>query len=361
TNLARGGVGAVVTGFTFISQTGRAMQPRQCGLDSDDKIPAWTKVIKPVLEYFPDVRFFAQLAHTGRQTRKENTGLPVVGVTTKRCSYFRQRVRALDDRSIEGIILEFAEAARRAKAAGFHGVQVHGAHGYLVHQFLSPRTNTRKDRWSDGPLFLEKIVAAIRKRCGEEFPILVKLSAAEDCLPGLKASDTIQTVNRLDALQIDAVEVSYGTMEYALNIVRGKAPISTVLETNPLFNRIPSFLRKALKLFFLKRYLRPILPFEEGYNLASAETIKRETTLPVIAVGGIRSAETMIAALTRRNLDGISLCRPLIREPDLPAKIRKGLSDGSSCTQCNLCLVYCDSHRPVRCYGSGKENDHENR
>ena len=350
TELAQGGVGAIITGFAFISQEGRAMQPRQCGIESDAKIAPWRRIVTRVKAASPDVRLFMQIAHCGRQTTAKATGLPVVGVSSRRCPYFRQRVRVLDSASIETIVTQFGEAARRAREAGFDGVQIHAAHGYLIHQFLSPWTNTRTDRWSKPTLFLEEVVRAVRVRCGNAFPVLVKLSAAEDGGRGIRLEDTIRTARTLQELNVDAVEVSYGTMELGLNIIRGACPVDAVLESNPLFSRIPAVMRRAWKAVCLPAYLRRLLPFEEGYNIAAAARLRRATSIPVIPVGGIRSLKTMVKCLEANRLDGVALCRPLICEPDLPARLRDGTATSSKCCNCNLCTVHCDTPQPTRCY-----------
>ncbi|MCE5197986.1 MAG: NADH:flavin oxidoreductase [Armatimonadota bacterium] len=348
--LARGGVGTIITGFAFVSKVGRAMHPGQCGIDSDDKIGPWRRIIAKVREANPDVKLVMQIAHTGRQTRRQVTGQPVVGASDRPCTYFRQHPRVLDDNSILDIINDFAYAAYRAIRAGFDAVQIHAAHGYLIHQFLSSWTNARTDRWADRPLLLEKVISAVRSKCGYDFPILVKLSAAEDRSPGIRVEDTIETAKRLEKLEIDAVEISYGTMEYALNIIRGAVPIDAVLRVNPMFNRIPGLLKSFWKKFCAPAYLRKFIPFEEDYNLQSASRIWSETELPVICVGGIRTLESMVGIIDSFGIDAIALCRPLICEPDIPRKILSGEFTKSKCTNCNLCTIYCDSQQPLRCY-----------
>jgi len=347
--LAVGGVGAIITGFVYVSQTGRAMHPRQCGIDSDDKIMPWQHIIRRAKEIDDSVKIFMQLAHTGRQTLQKATGRPVVGVSKKKCGYFRQKVEVLDEESIHEIIAEFANAAERAKAAGFDGVQIHAAHGYLIHQFLSPWTNNRSDRWRDGVLFLLEIIRAMRSKCGCNFPVLVKLSWSEDQHPGIDLAQTVATITRLQALDVDGVEISYGTMENALNIIRGDCPVDTILKVNPIFNRMPPILRKLWKRLFLGRYLKRVMPFKEDYNLDASVQIAARIELPVIAVGGLRAAESMVEGLDR-GIAAVSLCRPLICEPDLPKKISNGKSDRSRCMNCNLCTAHVDSKRPLQCY-----------
>jgi len=355
TTLAQGGVGAIITGFVYVSQAGRAMQPGQCGMDADDKIAAWKQIVQQVKRSDPEVRLFLQLAHAGRQTRRAATGLPVAGVSARPCSYFRQRVHVLTDAEIETIIDEFGMAAARARQAGFDGVQIHGAHGYLVHQFLSPWTNNRSDRWANRSLFLEETVRAVKRTCGPDYPVLVKLSAADDNFPGIRIENAIATVKRLEPLGVDAVEISYGTMEYALNIIRGKCPVDLALQVNPLFNRIPRLVRGLWKALRAKAYLARFIPFEENYNAVAAGRIKAATSLPILAIGGFRSREGMLECMRGQGVDGISLSRPLICEPDWPRKLQRGAGGKSACCNCNSCTIQCDSRQSLRCYRRKKE------
>ena len=354
--LAKGGVGTIITGFVFVSQAGRAIQPGQCGIDSPFKIGPWQKITDKVHASYPDVSLFMQIAHAGRQTKRKYTGNSAVGPSGRKCTYFKEPVKILNDTEIHETIAEFGEAARRAREAGFDGIQVHAAHGYLIHQFLSPWTNTRCDKWADGNLFLENIIENIYRKCGGDFPVIVKLSWADDNNPGVSLKNTIQTVKRLEKLAINAIEISYGTMEFALNIIRGDCPIDIILKVNPLFNQIPLFFREIWKRFFLKKYLKKNLPFTENYNIDSALKIKKATTVPVFSVGGIRTVDNMIEILNK-GLDAVSLCRPLICEPDLPKKLKKGKN--SECKNCNLCTVYCDSTQLLRCYQSRKVSSYE--
>ena len=347
--LALGGVGCIVTGFCFISEQARAMQPYQAGIDNDNRIMGWQKVVRAAKSADKDVKLIMQISHSGRQTLSSVTGREVVGAGTRKCSYFRQKVRALTCDEVNAVIDQYVVAACRAKLAGFDGVQVHGAHGYLVHQFLSLHTNNRTDKWADKSLFLSEILRRIRRQCGDEFAIFVKLSGQDDS--GLTISDTIKTVNSIENF-IDAVEISYGTMEYALNIIRGSCPVDIVMKVNPVFSNMQGWKKWLWRNFLAKRYTDNLVPFTNDYNLEAARAVKNNTSTKVITVGGIRELSSMENIICQEDADLISLCRPLICEPDLVAKAAAGSWIKSKCSNCNLCTINCDSKSKLRCYGN---------
>ncbi|MBI9017716.1 MAG: NADH:flavin oxidoreductase [Phycisphaerae bacterium] len=349
-DLAQNGAGAIITGFCYISKQGRAMQPRQCGIDNDDKIKPWNAVVNQAKKANPQTPLFMQIAHTGRQTLKKFTRETVFGASNKKCIYFRQKVKTLTESEISIIINDFVYAAVRAKKAGFDGIQIHGAHGYLIHQFLSPYTNNRTDKWADGTLLLKEILESIKQNCRDDFPILLKLSHSDD--RGLNIRDTINTIMQIEHLT-DAVEISYGTMEYALNIIRGDCPVDVILQVNPMFKNLPKIIKKIGKTFFLQKYLSKIIPYINNYNLDAATKINRQVNIPVIAVGGIRNVNDMVDITNQHKADAISLCRPFICEPDLVSNIRQGLYLKSKCINCNLCSIYCDSTNQLKCYAAG--------
>ena len=133
-HLARSGVGGIITGFAYISKDGRAMHPGQAGIDSNQKIPSYRKMTE--LVHQNDCKIFMQIAHAGRQTRQSVTNEEVKGCTTKKSFYFGGKPRPLSTEEIYPVIEKFGDAACFARAAGFDGIQVHAAHGYLVHQFI---------------------------------------------------------------------------------------------------------------------------------------------------------------------------------------------------------------------------------
>lgn len=346
TRLAKAGTGTIITGFCFTSQEGRAVQPGQCGIETNAKLGVWQSLVRHVKTAAPETRLLMQLAHAGRQTRSVATGHPVVGASTRRCLYFREKVQPLKDTEIRRIIAGFAAAAHRAQRAGFDGVQLHAAHGYLIHQFLSPYTNTRNDCWADNTRLLIEIIAEIKAVCGPAFPVFAKFSAADD--RGRTVGDTISDIRAVQRA-LDAVEISYGTMEYGLNIVRGGWPIQRAFDVNPRLQSMPRALRGLFRRLFLPPAIKRLIPFEENYNVAAAAQIARDVNLPVFAVGGLRRASALREALTDHGLAAVSLCRPFLRDPDLALRLRSDDDWRSACTNCNLCTSSCDAPQPVRC------------
>jgi len=326
----------IITGFVYISENGRAMQPLQAGIVNQNQASAWAKIRQSL----PDKQMIMQIAHVGRQTTRRGA----VGASNIKCTYCKTPVRALTLTEIKQIINDFAQAALRAKQAGFDGVQIHAAHGYLIHQFLSPYTNTRKDTYSDKPLLLEQILKEVRKMCPHPFLIWVKLSHADD--RGLTLSETLNTIQRIEKI-CDGIEISYGTMEFPLNIIRGGIPIDLAFKVNPLFNKYPLFIQKLWKRFIFPYYKRRFIPFTLNYNLQAALAIKKQTSLPVFVTGGIRTQKDIDYILSA-GIDKVSLCRPFISEPDLLHKLTGNWK--SKCSNCNFCTIYCDSVQHVKCH-----------
>ena len=337
----------IITGFTYVSGNGRAMQKLQAGMVTQEHQNAWTKLVQKVKKSTPAKRLILQLAHTGRQTTRPNA----VGASNKKCSYFRNKVRALTETEIAKIIEDFAKSARMAKDAGFDGVQIHAAHGYLIHQFLSPHTNTREDKYKDGTLFLIEILNAVYLSCGEDFQVWGKISWADD--NGLTLNHTIETLKRIKSL-VDNIEISYGTMEYALNIIRGNCPTNLVFEVNPLFNEYPKFIKSIAKKALKAKYTRVFKHFGKNYNLEAALEIRKHIETPLTVVGGIRELKD-IEDILNSGINFVSMCRPFICEPDLVDKIETGEWQHSACTNCNLCTIYCDSENSIKCYRRNNE------
>jgi 2,4-dienoyl-CoA reductase-like NADH-dependent reductase (Old Yellow Enzyme family) len=218
----------------------------------------------------------------------------------------------MDAADLAAVTAAFAAAGRRARAAGFDGVQVHAAHGYLLSQFLSPADNRRTDGYGGDPArrarLLLEVLAAVREAVGADFPLLVKLNA-EDLTPGgAGVEEMLATARMLAEAGVDAVELSGGRV------------------VNPPEARAA-------------RLVRPGAEPPEPYYREAGRRFKRAVALPLILVGGVRDPETAEALLAEGAADLVALSRPLIREPALPLRWRAGDRRPSPCLSCNRCYV----------------------
>ncbi len=298
--LARGGIGLIITGHAFVHEGGRC-NVHMTGAHRDDLLPALEMLTRAVHEESGLV--VMQLNHGGRQCPADAIpGRPVAPSPVPQ-SKGKERPEELNEEGIKHIITAFGDAAGRAKAAGFDGVQIHAAHGYLINQFNSPAANWRRDRWGGTPArrmrFLEEVASSIRDQVGDDYPLLIKLGMEDYVRDGLTLKDGVEIVRLLADWGIDAVETSAGI---GMTSVR------------------KDILRQE----------------DEAYFHNFARRAREATELPIILVGGMRSKTVMERILEEGSTDFISMSRPLIREPDLPRRLLEG-QESSSCISCNLC------------------------
>ncbi|MEW6335686.1 MAG: NADH:flavin oxidoreductase [Thermodesulfobacteriota bacterium] len=339
TRLAEGGVGMIITGGAYVQRNGKAL-PREIGLHHDDVIAGYEKLTERMHRY--DTKVVAQLIHCGRQGTAEVAGeTPVapsavpnlIGVTPV----------AMSARQIAEAIGNFIRAGERAKKAGFDGVQIHAAHGYLIHGFLSPRTNRRRDKWGGSAenrmRFLTEIYQGMRQRLGNEYPILLRMNGNDFLPDGLGPGDAAAIAEQMSLLGFDAMDISAGTWETHFHMSRGDIP-----RTYWLYARAEGEEKERMETR-LARMAKDVR-FKEAYHREYTREIRERIRCPLILAGGLRTVKVMEEILTRAEADFISLCRPLIRDPEFPNMIRRGLVGKSSCINCNACLT----DQPVACY-----------
>ncbi|HNS53053.1 MAG TPA: NADH:flavin oxidoreductase [Anaerolineae bacterium] len=305
-DLARGGVGLIITGHAYVSPKGKA-HPAMLGAYSDELVPGLQTLADAA--HAEGGKIALQINHGGRQCSQLSVAQPMAPSAVPSPS--GRIPLEMSHADIVEAVEAFAAAARRAKEAGFDAVQLHGAHGYLVSQFLSPHTNRRSDAWG-GDLerrlaFLAAVCEAVRGQVGRDYPLFIKLGVAdnlEDVPDGLTPEDGARIAGRLAGLGLDAVEVSGGASgrlgDYNSRLgVGARAP--------------------------------------EAYFRSLARRVKAATRLPVILVGGLRSRGIMDEVLDSGDADLLALCRPLICEPDLPNRLLAGDKAASACISANRC------------------------
>ncbi|MFC1828881.1 NADH:flavin oxidoreductase [Thermodesulfobacteriota bacterium] len=345
--LVKGGIGLIITGYTYVSRDGKFKS--MLGIDTDEHISKYRELVNHVQQ--SDTKIAIQLNHCGRQTTKEMTGTqPIAPSAVKDKSLFVMP-REMTEDDIQRIIEAFGQAARRATESGFDAIQLHGAHGYLINQFLCPHTNRRQDKWGGSiknrMRFVSEIYECVRQSVGDDYPILIKINAYDYMKNGLKPKESIVMAQEMAEMGFDGIEVSCGIGEDGGSTLRGDIPFDVILDDWDMYKN-KNFLFRFIMRKYGNKLMRPI-PFAQGYNRESAKDIKNKVSIPILAVGGMIDPTFMEETIQSGGADYISLCRALITDPNFPKKIREGSREPSRCIHCNLCLFYL-STRSVRCY-----------
>ena len=290
---ANGGTGLLITGNVMIDKQALG-EPRNVVIDEESDMRMLKKWAESGKQ--DDTHIWVQLNHPGRQSPSFLSPEPVAPSAVPYQSslkYAFNTPRELADEEIEGLIQKFAVAAAIVKAAGFTGVQIHGAHGYLVSQFLSPIYNQRQDRWGgaiNGRMrFVMEVYRAMREQVGSDFPIGIKINSSDFHRQGFTQEEALAVIQKLAGEGIDLVEISGGTYESPVMMGgRKKDP-----QQKPFFI---DFARKAV------------------------ETIDT----PIMLTGGFRSSEVMADAIRHSGISLAGIARPLVVDPEMPAKIESG-------------------------------------
>lgn len=300
--IARGGVGTMIVEASFVRADGKSFR-RQLGIHDDDVIPGLRALADAGHRHNALVGI--QLFHGGRQASAKISGAQPVAPSAIPDPVVNELPRELTKADIVDIVNAFAAAARRAKEAGFDFVEIHGAHGYLVAEFLSPFSNHRVDEYGGAPAkrrrFLEEIYAAINAATGDNFPITVRLSAEEKIPGGLTLEETIGTAQRLERLGVAALHISNGN--------------------NATYTQGTTI---------------PPMAVPDGVLLPLIAQVKGAVNVPVIAVGKLRSPEMIEETLAKGEADFIALGRGLLADPDWPLKVEAGrAAEIRDCVACN--------------------------
>ncbi len=347
-----GGVALVITGYAGIMQEGRSALLHMTMIDSDELIPSHKRLTDRI--HGIGGKIVLQIAHCGRQTWSSETGLPLQAPSAIPCGFYGETPMEISEEGIYAVIENFTKAAVRAKEAGYDGVEIHAAHGYLLSTFLSNHSNKRQDRWGGSAenrfMIVGEVLRSVKKAVGEEFPVLIKMNGYERAKLGIKSDECVLFAKMVEQTGCcDAIEISCGTNEGGFIMARGKFPTDAILHFMRPYCHFPSVLKLITKHFIapLQSLRQP--SFHEGYNLETTAKVKQSVSLPVINLGGMRSKKFMEESIERKMTDFISMARPLILEPDLPNKFKAGTSNKALCDNCNECVVASDT-RPIRCY-----------
>lgn len=304
--LAKGEVGLIITGYANIVEEEKP-NAGMMGMYNDSFIDEYKKLTELVHTY--DAKIAMQLAYGGTKTT-HNVGERVIYAPSEVCEIGTQTLgKAMSQDEIDYIVQAFAQASRRAQQSGFDGVEIHAAHTYLINQFLSPYYNRREDQYG-GSLdnrmrLLLEIYAEIRKLVGDEYPILVKLTASEFFEGGLTFAETRVICKKLETIGVDAIIISGN--------IHGKA--STMIG-------------ECFDGYTIQ---------QEGYFHEYGQVISEEVNVPVITVGGLTDIAAIEEIADKTNIQYFALSRPLLSEPALIKRWKDGDRSPVECERCSKC------------------------
>ena len=373
---ARGGVGAIVSSYVPVAIRGRII-PNYATIDRDERIPFWQELVRRVHEQ--DCKYLIQLSHGGRQ--RDIGGIEFekgLSSTDKPDPVHGFECERMTVEQIHEVVGQFAAGARRAREAGADGVELHGANGYLITQFLSSAINDRSDEYG-GSLknrarFLLEIVAAIRAEVGFDYHLQMKISAVEYnnamalfAAPGNTLEESIQVCRWLEDAGVDAIHVSTGSSFPHPKNPAGDFPIEEAIKTfdslissgRDEFRNYLILRNKPLAALLRHRWLEARGEKIEGINLDDSRAIKQAVSIPVICTGGFQTASVIREAINNGFCDAVSIARPLVANPDLVKMFAQGLDQAPKpCTYCNKCLVNV-LENPIGCYEESRFSSRE--
>ena len=310
---ARGGVGLIFTEFTAVNSQYRLTSP---GIYSDKLISGWERLVDRVHSY--DTKIILQLALHGGRAPKKVTGVTPIAPSALKSPLFADVPRELTKEEIHFLVDEFIDAAVRASKAGFDGVEIHGGHGYLIGQFLSPHTNRRSDEYGGSfenrLRFAKEILEGIRRNLGNDFVVGFKFSAYEKLENGIDLSVAKRIALSMEKAGVDYLHVSVLTFPLGETKFPSVPPIYT--ESPPLVD--------------------------------IAGEIKRTVNIPVVAVGGFGSVQEVEEALRKNKADIIAVGRSLIADPDMVHKF-SSKTPVRPCIRCNTCHTRIMEQKTLRC------------
>ncbi len=299
---AKGGVGLITVEATYVHPSGKGFQ-NQLGIYKDELIPGLKSLTEVV--HGCGAKIAVQLYHAGRQTTSKVTGMSVVAPSPIPCPVKQEMPRELSLDEIKELVEAFGQAARRAKEAGFDTVEIHGAHGYLLNQFLSPYSNKRTDEYGGAfenrMRFPLEVVKKVREEVGEDFAVIYRMSAEEYVPGGLTLEDTRVFARKLVEAGIDALHISGGVYESSAMIIQPAA--------------IP-----------------------QGCFVENAAAIKEAINgeVPVIVVGRIKDPVMAEQILREGKADLVAMGRALLADPELPKKVSEDrVEEIRKCIGCN--------------------------
>jgi len=336
--MARGSVGLTTVSYGAVSAEGRTFNTQ---MYINDRSLEKLKVLAEEV-HRAGGKVSMQLTHCGYFSKNKDSRQPLAPSRVFNAYGFLSGImfsRAMSEADMRRIAKDFAEAAIKLKEIGFDAVEIHMGHGYLLSQFLSPRTNKRKDRYGGSiknrSRFPLEVMQAVLEKTGTSFPVLVKLNLSDGFRRGFTLEDCKYVSKALEEMGCTAIVLSGGfTSITPFYLMRGSVPLGGMIRNGTsLTEKITMAIFGPL---IIKRY-----KFTPNFFLAQAREIRKEVKLPLVYLGGLDSRQG-IEEILEAGFDFIAIARALIHDPDFLIKLRENQIEETECNRCNKCVVEMD-------------------
>ena len=345
TAVARGGVGMTTVAYAAVSRSGLSFDAQL--LMCEENVPD-LKLLTDAI-HAEGAKASIQLGHCGNMTHRSTCGRMPMGASRGINLYAYTLVHKMTEQEILAVVEDFRNAVMLAREAGFDCVEIHCGHGYLISQFLSPKTNHRRDRWGgdieNRMRFMRLVLTAVMEAAADDIAVIVKTNMFDGMKGGLSVEECLTVAKEIESLGVHALVLSAGFVSKApMSVMAGSMPIKTLAHYMPW----KSMWWLKMGVSAVGKLMMPSVPYHDAYFLDTAMRFRKELKMPLIYVGGMVDKKDMERVLDN-GFVAFQMARALLNDTDFVNKLHQGLVEKSPCGHSNYCIARMYSE-PMICH-----------
>lgn len=350
TAVARGGVGMTTVAYAAVSRSGLSFDAQL--LMCEENVPDLKSLTDAI--HAEGAKASIQLGHCGNMTHRSTCGRMPMGASRGINLYAYTLVHKMTEQEILAVVDDFRNAVMLAREAGFDCVEIHCGHGYLISQFLSPKTNHRRDRWGgdieNRMRFMRLVLTAVMEAAADDIAVIVKTNMFDGMKGGLSVEECLTVAKEIESLGVHALVLSAGFVSKApMSVMAGSMPIKTLAHYMPW----KSMWWLKMGVSVVGKLMMPSVPYHDAYFLDTAMRFRNELKMPLIYVGGMVDKKDMERVLDN-GFVAFQMARALLNDTDFVNKLHQGLVEKSPCGHSNYCIARMYSE-PMICHHCVKD------
>lgn len=350
TAVARGGVGMTTVAYAAVSRSGLSFDAQL--LMCEENVPDLKSLTDAI--HAEGAKASIQIGHCGNMTHRSTCGRMPMGASRGINLYAYTLVHKMTEQEILAVVEDFRNAVMLAREAGFDCVEIHCGHGYLISQFLSPKTNHRRDRWGgdieNRMRFMRLVLTAVMEAAADDIAVIVKTNMFDGMKGGLSVEECLTVAKEIESLGVHALVLSAGFVSKApMSVMAGSMPIKTLAHYMPW----KSMWWLKMGVSVVGKLMMPSVPYHDAYFLDTAMRFRNELKMPLIYVGGMVDKKDMERVLDN-GFVAFQMARALLNDTDFVNKLHQGLVEKSPCGHSNYCIARMYSE-PMICHHCVKD------